>query len=220
MNEATRHAQFTDYTAAKLPGLRRFAYVLCQDWHRADDLVQIAVTRLYMNWDRVDQSGNSDGYLRKILVNAFLDERRSPWWRRVALHRARDGAEPEGPADPARQPFAALPDVDGALDLNRALQRLTPRQRATLVLRYYCDLTVAETSRLLGCTDGTVKSQTARALDTLRQQLSVPTGPGSQAPSDPSSRRRGPATSEQTAPEAARPATRPPSPLPLGRTLP
>lgn len=79
MTEASRQVQFTEYAEARLPWLRRVAFLLCQDWHRADDLVQTSVTKLYLNWDRVDRTANPDGYVRTILVNTFLAEQRSPW---------------------------------------------------------------------------------------------------------------------------------------------
>lgn len=174
MNQATRQAQFTEYAAAKLPWLRRVAYLLCQDWHLADDLVQTSVTKLYLNWHRVDSAANPDGYARAILVNTFIQERRSPWWKRVVLQRDRDGVDTAGPDEAlARIPAPAAPDPDGAMDLRRVLPLLPAKQRATLVLRYYCELSVIETAELLGCSTGTVKSQTSRALDTLRRLMGV-----------------------------------------------
>ena len=190
VNEATKQAQFTEYTAARLPWLRRVAYLLCQDWHRADDLVQSSVTKLYLNWDRVDRAGSPDGYVRAILVNTFLEEQRSPWWKRVVLRRDRDGAEPDARngenGEAGRQPAAVMPDLDGALDLRRALAKLSSRHRTTLVLRYYCELSVMETAHLLGCSEGTVKSQTARALHVLRQLMGVvEPGAAPDRPGDP-----------------------------------
>ncbi|HEY3873655.1 MAG TPA: SigE family RNA polymerase sigma factor [Actinocrinis sp.] len=174
MNQATRQAQFTEYAAAKLPWLRRVAYLLCQDWHRADDLVQTSVTKLYLNWHRVENAANPDGYARTILVNTFLEEQRSPWWRRVTLHRDRAGEDPAGPDELLdRIPDPAVHDIDGAMDLRRALPHLAARQRTTLVLRYYCELSVVETAQALGCSTGTVKSQTARALEHLRRLMGV-----------------------------------------------
>ncbi|KDN21448.1 SigE family RNA polymerase sigma factor [Amycolatopsis rifamycinica] len=155
-------AGFTEYVTARAAWLRKVAYLLCGDWHRADDLVQSAVTRLYANWPRASRADNVDGYARRTLVNTFLAEQRTSWWRRVDL-RENDHDSP-GPGA----------DVESALDLRAALERLPARQRATVVLRYFCDLPVAETSRALGCSEGTVKSQTAKAVDALRELLREP----------------------------------------------
>ncbi|MEO3859129.1 SigE family RNA polymerase sigma factor [Acrocarpospora sp. B8E8] len=152
-------AEFTDYVSNKALWLRKVAYLLCGDWHHADDLVQTTITRLYVNWPRVRAAANMDGYVRTVLVNVYLAERRSPWGRWVPLF---DGGE-ETPG--------AEDDLDSGLDLRTALAALPPRQRATLVLRYYCDLTVQETARTLGCSQGNVKSQTARGIDRLRRLL-------------------------------------------------
>jgi RNA polymerase sigma-70 factor (sigma-E family) len=156
----SREAEYTDYIQGRLPWLRRVAYLLCQDWQRADDLVQTAITRLYTHWGRARNAASIDAYARTILIRTFLAERRSAWTRRVALF----SAYPELPG-----PAAADPDT--RLDVRAALASLPPRQRATLVLRFYCDLPVEETAAELGCTPGTVKSQTAKGLSALRRAL-------------------------------------------------
>jgi RNA polymerase sigma-70 factor (sigma-E family) len=154
-----RDAHFTDYATARTPWLRKVAFLLCQDWHRADDLVQTTLTRLYVHWHRVARLESIDGYARAILVNAFLAEQRTVWWKRVSLRRE--------PID------AAISDLDvaAAVDLREALAALPPRQRAVIVLRYYCDLSVDEAAAALGCAPGTVKSHTSRGLDTMRRAL-------------------------------------------------
>lgn len=154
---------FTEYVTARAGWLRKVAYLLCGDWHRADDLVQSSITRLYANWPRATRADNLDGYARRTLVNTFLAEQRQSWWRRVDLC----GIDHDPPPAPG-------PDVDSALDLRAALDRLPARQRATIVLRYFGDLPVAEVARVLGCSQGTVKSQTAKAVDTLRGLLREP----------------------------------------------
>jgi RNA polymerase sigma factor (sigma-70 family) len=157
MNQATMTAQFTDYVGARQAWLRRIAYLLCQDWHRADDLVQTSLTKLYFNWRRIDETANPDAYARKVLVNTFLTEQRSPWWKRVVLHREADGAD-QGAFERAggRQ---AGPDLEGAVDLRRALPLLPPKQRAVIVLRYYCELSIAEAAGALGCSTGTLNAR-------------------------------------------------------------
>lgn len=168
----TRDAEFADYLAARLPSFRRLALLLTQDWHRADDLVQAAITKLYVHWGRARAADNIDAYARAIVVREFLSERRSSWARRVTLSN--------------QVPETAAPslDQDGSLDLHNAVAALPPRQRAVLVLRFYSDLTVEQSAEALGCTPGTVKSQTAKALDSLRRSLGPEFAPG--AGSEPS----------------------------------
>ena len=156
---ASREAEYTEYVQARLGWLRRTAYLLCQDWQGADDLAQTAITRLYTHWGRARRAASLDAYVRGILVNAFLDERRSAWARRVTL----PGVFEERPA--------AGQDAETRLDVRAALRSLPPRQRATVVLRYYCDCPVEEAAEILGVTPGTVKSQTAKGLTALRLAL-------------------------------------------------
>jgi RNA polymerase sigma-70 factor (sigma-E family) len=163
-----RDEEFTQYVSARLGALRRLAFLLRQDWHRADDLLQAAITRLYVAWGRASALDHTDAYARTILVREFLGEERSSWANRVSLH----------PAAPD-QPGVAL-DSDVVLDVRAALAGLPPRQRATLVLRFYCDLSVDQTADLLGCSAGTVKSQTAKGLAVLRGRLGS-SWPGSTA---------------------------------------
>jgi len=167
MANRQRDADFTEYVQNKTPWLRRVAYLLCRDWHRADDLVQSAFLKLYVNWDKARRAGNFDGYVRAILVNLFLSEQKSPWWKQITLHREQFD---ETTLDPAALDF----DVAGSLDLMAALGAVPPRQRAAIVLRYYCDLSVEETAYLLSCSPGTVKSQTSRGLEALRLVLDTP----------------------------------------------
>jgi RNA polymerase sigma-70 factor (sigma-E family) len=155
---AESDAEFAEYVGGRLPSLRRLALLLCHDWHRADDLVQASITKLYVHWHRARMAASVDAYVRTIIVREFLHERRSAWARRVML-----GSLPD-------QPVAGL-DADAAIDLRAAMAALPARQRAVLVLRYYCDLDVEHSAEILGCSPGTVKSQTARALANLRRQL-------------------------------------------------
>ena len=153
--KATEEAAFREYVVARLDGLRRTAFLLCHDWHTADDLVATALDRLYRKWGQAD---NVDAYVRRILLNAWLDERRRPWRRETATGELPDRAAPD----------AGGPDEAGLLAL---LRRQPPRQRAVLVLRFYCDLSVEETAEILGLPVGTVKSQTSRGLDALRSAI-------------------------------------------------
>jgi len=161
-----RDEDFTQYVTARLAGFRRLAFLLCQDWHRADDLVQSAITRLYVHWGRASAVDHTDAYARTILVREFLREQRSGWARRVSL----GAVTPDSPS--------WSPDRDMALDVRTALAALAPRQRATLVLRFYCDFSVEQAAELLGCSAGTVKSQTAKGIATLRARLGPSFSPG------------------------------------------
>lgn len=155
---------YVEYVSAKVPWLRRVAYLMCQDWHRTDDLVQASITKLYTHWHRAQRVENLDAYVRAILVNTFLAEQRTSWWRRVV---------PTGLGGAGTDIGTGGPDVETGLDLAAALAALPPRQRAAVVLRHYCDLSVEETAELLSCSSGTIKSQTSRGLATLRASLTV-----------------------------------------------
>jgi RNA polymerase sigma-70 factor (sigma-E family) len=156
---ASHDAEFSDYVSARLPSLRRLAVLLCQDWHRADDLVQAAMTKLYLHWGKAVGADNIDAYVRGVLVREFIAERRTSWSRRVSL----TDQPPELPPLPR--------DQESALDLQAAVSKLPPRQRAVLVLRFYCDLSIDQSAEVLGCAPGTVKSQAAKALGSLRTAL-------------------------------------------------
>lgn len=156
---ASRDAEFSDYVSARLQSLRRLALLLCQDWHRADDLVQAALTKLYLHWGRAVGAQNQDAYVRGMLVREFLNDRRTSWSRRVSLT--------DAPPELATVP----PDHESLLDLQAAVANLPRRQRAVLVLRFYCDLSIEQSADLLGCSPGTVKSQAAKALASLRNVL-------------------------------------------------
>ncbi|MFF8592554.1 SigE family RNA polymerase sigma factor [Streptomyces sp. NPDC015220] len=163
MAEQGRETEFREFTESRADWLRKVAFLLCSDWHRADDLVQETLTKLYVHWPRMRRAENPDGYARKVLVNTFLAEQRSPWQRWRARHPDRPGTEPVAqPSDP-----------EASLDLRRALAAIPPRQRATLVLRYYHDLSVEQTADALGCSPGNVKSQTSRGLRALRRVLDI-----------------------------------------------
>jgi RNA polymerase sigma-70 factor (sigma-E family) len=162
--------EFAEYAANALPRLRRIAFLLCQDWHRADDLTQSALTRLYLHWHRARAADNLDAYLNAILMNVYLAEQRTSWWKRTSVRAEPADAAPESSAG-GRSGRGAGDEVEDLLDLRAALQTLAPRRRATVVLRYYCDCSIEQTAQLLGCSTGTVKSQTAKALTQLRDVL-------------------------------------------------
>jgi RNA polymerase sigma-70 factor (sigma-E family) len=163
----SRDAEYSEYVAARLSSLRRLAGVLCDDWQHADDLVQGTLVKLYVHWGRAQSASHPDAYARAILVREFIQDRRSGWARRVRL----SGTVGDSPA--------AATDHDAALDLRAAVATLPPGQRATLVLRFYCDLNVEQSAAVLGCSTGTVKSQTARGLAAVREALAPAHAAGS-----------------------------------------
>jgi RNA polymerase sigma-70 factor (sigma-E family) len=154
--------QFTEYFAARRDAVRRTAYLICGDWHWADDLTQAAFIRLAAGWHRIRDRQAVDAFVRTCLVRAYLAETRRMWRRRertVAEPPEVAGGEDDADAVARRLLFA------------RALREVPPRQRVTLVCRFYQGLDVAETAVALGCSEGTVKSQTARGLAALRRVL-------------------------------------------------
>jgi len=156
---ATQEGQFREYVSARMPALRRSAYLLCGNAHTADDLVSIAIGKLFRSWSKVSRLEQPDAYVRKMLVNAWLDERRRPW--------RRERVTADVPEPPAHQE----PDVAQRLRVVQLLGQLPPRRRAVLVLRFLDDLSVEQTAEALGCSTGTVKTQTHRGLADLRELL-------------------------------------------------
>jgi len=163
-------AGFRAWATARRNGLRRSAYLLCLDWHLADDLVQETLAKTYARWARITARGHPDRYVRRVLVTSYLDSRRRPWRRESAAAQLPDLTPDQAAAD-------ALDAVETAADRGRlvaALAALPPGQRAMVVLRHFEDLSVEQTAELLHCSTGNVKSQTARGLDRLRAALVQP----------------------------------------------
>ena len=161
-DEAEDRREFSEYFAARRDVVRRAAYLMCGDWHWADDLAQAAFIRLAAAWHRVRDPQALDAFVRTCLVRTYLAETQRLWRRRE-----RSFAEPPelpGPEDDAET-------ATRRLLFARALGQLPPRQRVTLICRYYQGLDVAQTAAALGCAEGTVKSQTARGLASLRELL-------------------------------------------------
>lgn len=152
-----REWEFSEFFVACAPGLRRTAYVVVGDWQHAEDLTQQGLAKLYVAWRRVRPETRL-AYARRIVVNECL------------THLRRKRPELLYDVTPDRVDCATEPG-DSVLDLEAALALLPPRQRAIVALRFLDDLPVAEVARLLDVAEGTVKSQTSRALDTFRQHL-------------------------------------------------
>jgi RNA polymerase sigma-70 factor (sigma-E family) len=163
---AVDDAEFRSYVGERRPALLRSATLLAAgDVHLAEDLVQTALTRLYVTWSAFQAASNPDAYARRVLVNSLIDEGRRPWRR----HEHSRGELPD-PAPPAPANSLRVEQV------HQALRALPPRMRAVVVLRYFEGLSTAETALTLNCSEGTVKSQLARALDKLRRLLVATAG--------------------------------------------
>ena len=139
---------YVEFVTHHANSLCRTAYLLCGDWRRAEDATQEALIRLYRIWGRIQRKGAIGAYARKVVVGG--DEYFAN----------------EADAD-------ALGVVENRLVITKALAELPPRQRACVVLRYFDELSVEETAIALDCRPGTVKSQTLRALDKLREHPSL-----------------------------------------------
>jgi len=148
---------FEEFVAARSSALWRSAYLLTGDQHRAEDLLQTALMKAWRRWSKIASDGAVEGYVRRVLVTTYTDWRRRKW---VA----------EYPTDilPEREASSSVDVPEMREDILRALSTLSRGQRAVVVLRYFDDLTEAQTAQALGCSVGTVKSQSARAMHALR----------------------------------------------------
>jgi len=165
MNART-DTEFREFMRARWPAMVRLAYGLTGDQGHAEDVAQAAFARAYASWPRVRRSGDPDAYVRQIVIN----ENRNRFRKRRVAEQLTDSALIDVPWTDATR------DYDERSALMTALQRLGPRQRAVLVLRYWLDLTEQETAATLNCSVGTVKSQASRALAALRQNAELVDG--------------------------------------------
>jgi RNA polymerase sigma-70 factor (sigma-E family) len=154
---------FTAMAATELPRLRRFAYAVCGDHHRADDLVQAALERVFVAWPRACSAEDHGAYVRTVLSRLAISDSRRPWFRR---ERGVAAVPESSSPDPA-------PGVIDGMDLAAALEGLTRKQRAVVVLRFLEDRPVAEVADILGVGPGTVKRQSHDALTHMRKRLRV-----------------------------------------------
>jgi RNA polymerase sigma-70 factor (sigma-E family) len=151
--------EFSEFVQVAWPGLVRTAYLLLGDRGLAEDLAQTALAKTYAAWPKVRDVQAAPGYARTTLVNTAASWfRRRSWRNELPTESLPEGAAND--LDPSLRPSVVA-----------ALGQLPPRQRAVIVLRFYEDLSVADTARALGCSDGTVKSQTSHALAKLRVLL-------------------------------------------------
>lgn len=159
----TKDADFSAWMSARQPALLRTAYLLTSDHHTAEDLVQVTLAKVYLAWEKVQRREAIDGYARRILINE-----NNSLWRRA--WKKRETVSDEVPEWVPSHDQYDEGERSALWDLVRTLPR---KQRAAVVLRYYEELTEAETAEVLGCSVGTVKSQTSRALATLRSNASA-----------------------------------------------
>jgi RNA polymerase sigma-70 factor (sigma-E family) len=158
--EQRSSTSFDGFVAARGDALWRSAWLLTGDSHLAEDLVQTALAKSWRAWDRIDDEGGFEAYVRRVLYTTYL-----AWWRRRWTG--------ERPTEDLPETASAAPDLALRRDLTTALARLPRGQRAVVVLRYFEDLTERQAAEVLGCSVGTVKSQTARAILALRSSPSL-----------------------------------------------
>jgi RNA polymerase sigma-70 factor (sigma-E family) len=154
--------EFEGYVAAQWRSLLRAAWLLTGNWAGAEDLVQSALARVWASWPRVRAAAERDAYVRRIVTNEYLGQR-----RRRSFSELPSDVVPESPTPDVTA------DVHRRLTLARALDELPAQQRAAVVLRYFEDLTLEQTAEALGCSVGTAKSQTSRALAKLRRSAQL-----------------------------------------------
>ena len=167
----TSAEEFTEFAAIASPRLRRTAFLLCGDWHTAEDLAQTTLAKMFVAWRRVSQLDAVHAYATRTLVNSYLASRRRKRAAELLLSRL-----PEHSVQPPE------PEPELRLMVLDALATLPAKARAVVVLRYWEDLSIEQVADLLGCSPGNVKSQSARSLDKLRAVLGDPAG---QCPADP-----------------------------------
>ncbi len=148
-------SDFDGFVEARSPRLLRTAFLLTRNWATAEDLLQTALTKAWFAWGRIEAA--PEAYVRRTMVTTYTSWRRRRWHGETPTQRIPDRPGPEGTAS-----------IDDRAVLGEALDGLPPRQRAAIVLRYFEDLSEAETAAAMGCSIGTVKSQTSKALARLR----------------------------------------------------
>jgi RNA polymerase sigma-70 factor (sigma-E family) len=150
--------EFAEFAAAASPRLRRMAFLLCGDWHSAEDLVQTTLAKMFVSWRKIRRREAEHSYANRTLVNTYLADKRLKRNQEILTSNV-----------PERE--IQLPSPETRIVVLNALATLPPKGRAVVVLRYWADLSVDQVADMLGCSPGNVKSQSARALDRLRTLL-------------------------------------------------
>ncbi|TDC34051.1 SigE family RNA polymerase sigma factor [Kribbella albertanoniae] len=157
-------AEFTEFALATARRMRRTAYLMCGDWHRAEDATQDALVKVYRRWGHLQRDGRLVSYANHAVVSAVLDQSRRRWRSEVV-----GGVERADTASPD-----ATLIVDDRSVVIQAMSKLPAGQRSCLVLRFYVDLSVEQTAEILGTSTSTVRSQTSRGIAHLRNLLATP----------------------------------------------
>lgn len=157
------HEEFREYVVARGPALLRAAHQLTGQPSDAEDLLQAALVKTYLAWDRIQDRAALDAYVRRAMININIS-----WWRRRKLE--------EYPSEEIPEPVLVGGHGHGYLPerVEQALERLPARMRAAVMLRYYEDMTEPEIAKTLGISVGTVKSTVSRAMAKLRGDLTIP----------------------------------------------
>jgi RNA polymerase sigma-70 factor (sigma-E family) len=163
--------EFREFAVVAMPRLRRLAHAACRDPHRADDLVQATLEKLYVVWPRIHGVESPFAYARTVLVRTLISEQRRHWWRREV---SMADATLAHLAEPVLGDAGG--EADSRLDLAAAMAALPPRQRLAVMLRHLEDLSVREVAQAMGCSEGTVKSTTSAGLAALRMSLETTVG--------------------------------------------
>ena len=150
--------EFVEFAEVMYPRLRRTAFLLCGDWHTAEDLAQTALAKVFVSWRKIRRQEAVHAYTHRVLINTYLAHKR--------LKRTGEFLTTRFPDRPAH-----APGPETRMLLLDALATLPPRARAVVVLRYWEDLSVQQAAEVLGCSPGNVKSLSARALNRLRAVL-------------------------------------------------
>lgn len=158
--------EFVEFAEGASPRLRRTAFLLCGDWHMAEDLVQNALAKVFVAWRRIRRQDAAYAYATRTLMNCYLADRRRKRPVEVLTDQIPDQA-------------VAAPAPESRLLILKALAELPPKARAVVVLRYWADLSVDEVAGVLGCSPGNVRSQSTRALSKLRLVLGESMGQAS-----------------------------------------
>ena len=154
----TAAEEFVEFATAASPRLRRMAFLLCGDWHAAEDLVQTTLAKVFVSWHKIRRQDAEHAYAARTLINSYLADK-----RRKRSTEILTGELPERPVQP--------PGLETRIIVLNALATLPAKSRTVVVLRYWADLSVDQVADLLGCSPGNVKSQSARALSKLRAVL-------------------------------------------------
>ena len=154
-----RDEEFAAFVQAATPRLRRTAYLMCRDWHLAQDLTQLTLAKMYVSWARIWRTANLDAYSRRVLMNAIFDQGKKRSKSEVIVSEL-----PDRPGQPASEPELHI-------TLMRALATLPVRDQAIVVLRHWEDRSVESVAEILGVSESVVKMQSLRALGRLRELL-------------------------------------------------